>query len=276
LNSFGVVFLGEELTGIAEQLGVSLGKVILLQLTYDISTCCTSMVANSNFKDSPPIHIRTMDWDMSYLKDLTINCEFISKGRVIYKTTTWAGYIGALTGMRPGGFSVSVNFRRTNTGEIWTNVKKAIKSSWPIGFLVRHVLQVAGDFNKAVEWFSDAQLIAPCYLTVGGVANNEGIIITRSHNKTDFTWRLGVDGPCIQTNKDVCTMGDNSNNILYSRERYTKARQTLGSDSKVTTDEGSLWRLLSSGYLCNHETIYGTLMCARYSLNSTRLPDAQK
>jgi penicillin V acylase-like amidase (Ntn superfamily) len=60
---------GEELKAVAEQTGLSVGRLVLLQLAYEASTCCTSIVAPG--VGGIPIHGRTMDWEMEYLKPLS-------------------------------------------------------------------------------------------------------------------------------------------------------------------------------------------------------------
>lgn len=112
---------------------------------------CTSIVVDG--PDGTPIHFRTMDWGdadrttlgggMPELKAITVMIDFQRDGKTVYSATTWAGYVGVLTGMRHGGWSVSVNFRVT---EDWGSLKGFLKnawagvtSSWPVGFLNRYV-----------------------------------------------------------------------------------------------------------------------------------------
>ena len=69
---------------------------------------------------------------------LTIEVDFIRGGNVVSKATTWAGYIGVLTGVRPEGFSVSVNYRRSEemaenpVRALLTNVQRGIARHWPV------------------------------------------------------------------------------------------------------------------------------------------------
>ena len=41
-----------------------------------------------------------MDWEMPELMPLTLEVEFRIKDKPVFVTSTWAGYIGVLTGMR--------------------------------------------------------------------------------------------------------------------------------------------------------------------------------
>jgi len=55
----------------------------------------------------------------------------------LYMATTYAGYIGVLTGTRNGSFSVSGNER--DEGKWWENLLSALEVSWPTFFLTRMV-----------------------------------------------------------------------------------------------------------------------------------------
>jgi hypothetical protein len=44
--------------------------------------------------------------DIPGLRNITVQVDFQRGGRTVYTTTTFAGYIGALSGMRPGAFSI--------------------------------------------------------------------------------------------------------------------------------------------------------------------------
>lgn len=78
-----------------------LGTVVLLQLLYDFSAACTSVVCpgypvegsdgkqdreekeekkgkeeKGKLKQGPPIHGRTMDWELPMLKELAVEIEY--------------------------------------------------------------------------------------------------------------------------------------------------------------------------------------------------------
>eukprot|EP00179_Madagascaria_erythrocladioides_P006642 CAMPEP_0198315184 /NCGR_PEP_ID=MMETSP1450-20131203/5542_1 /TAXON_ID=753684 ORGANISM="Madagascaria erythrocladiodes, Strain CCMP3234" /NCGR_SAMPLE_ID=MMETSP1450 /ASSEMBLY_ACC=CAM_ASM_001115 /LENGTH=251 /DNA_ID=CAMNT_0044018283 /DNA_START=66 /DNA_END=818 /DNA_ORIENTATION=+ len=177
-----VVFYGDELQGIADETGMSLGHLVLVQLLYECATCCTSIVLDGD-ADTPPLLVRTMDWYGDYLRPLTIEVAFQRAKRTVFTATTWAGYVGVLTGMRHNAFGVSVNFRATADGSFWNNIKKALGRAWPNGFLVREVLDDdAATYDAAVAYLADSALIAPCYFTVVGTRAGQGAIITRNIN----------------------------------------------------------------------------------------------
>ena len=76
-----------EVEGIASQTsayGLNKRDVMLLNLGYDFLARCTSCVFEK-LDEVAPFHIRAMDWDIPILRDLTINCTFLSRGKSIMK-----------------------------------------------------------------------------------------------------------------------------------------------------------------------------------------------
>jgi len=49
-----------------------------------------------------------MDWDLELLKDLTIIVDFKYSGQIMFTATTWVGYVGVFTGMKPFGYAVAL------------------------------------------------------------------------------------------------------------------------------------------------------------------------
>lgn len=71
ITRLGLVYYGEELKGFSQDTGIPLGKLVLMQFVYECVACCTSIVC-PNKQTGVPIHIRTMDWELEFLKPLTI------------------------------------------------------------------------------------------------------------------------------------------------------------------------------------------------------------
>jgi beta subunit of N-acylethanolamine-hydrolyzing acid amidase len=186
------VLFNSELKGISKVTGLGVGKLIAMNLVYEASACCTSVVlpslgqqragSDENNEDDDddddgagagegsveppasdggfPIHARTMDWAMDFLRDVTIEVDFQLDGQTIFLATTWPGYVGVFTGMRPGAYSACVNFRLGELcvliflgespvssdspfcslpagGTLLQNAKSAWGRAFPTGFLVR-------------------------------------------------------------------------------------------------------------------------------------------
>ena len=71
VTQLGLVYYGEELKGFARETGIELGRLVLMQFVYECFACCTSIVCRDE-QTKIPVHIRTMDWGLDFLKSLTI------------------------------------------------------------------------------------------------------------------------------------------------------------------------------------------------------------
>ena len=71
ITRLGLVYYGEELKGFSEVTGIPLGRLVLIQFVYECFACCTAIVCQDK-QTNIPMHIRTMDWALDFLKPLTI------------------------------------------------------------------------------------------------------------------------------------------------------------------------------------------------------------
>lgn len=101
----------DEVLGIAEVLDVPLGNLVFLNLFYEMSRFCTSIVAQT--EDNKDLyHARNLDfgqlfvWDIAAqswglteaLKKVSVNINFFKNGKLLFKGSTLAGHVGVLTG----------------------------------------------------------------------------------------------------------------------------------------------------------------------------------
>lgn len=256
-----------EMKAISERSKMDLGRLVLLQHIYEASACCTSIVLQG---PTCPIHIRCMDWGMDVLSPLTIEADFQSRGETVFLATTWAGYLGVFTGMRPGQWSCSLNFRTTETGTFWGNLKSTFKGATPSGFLIRHLLESEPSYDAAVLSLASTPLIAPCYFTVCGTQPGQGTLITRGPKEDLNRWLLSEGGTIVQTNIDHWSF-DEANNIMDSIARRETAFRSFDKPPEPITDEW-LWSLMSASPILNDITIYATLMVPSERRLITALP----
>tara|TARA_B100000795_G_scaffold269339_2_gene258439 strand:+ start:2953 stop:4056 length:1104 start_codon:yes stop_codon:yes gene_type:complete len=279
------VLYADEIRGIAKSTGLSTGKIIQLQLAYEAFAACTSVVVNT---PKGPTHVRTMDWAMPILKKLTIQVDFKQNNKTVFTGTTWAGYIGILTGMRPNSFSVSINYRQTREGNespckaFIRNIYRCITGKWPVGYIVRETLMNAVNYNEALFEFQQAELIAPTYITICGIKKDEGAIITRNRDPRDMVDGNIVtelkDGNLVQANMDHClndkfseesSPTDEWENICESRARHKFVTDVI--NNNTLTEE--ILALLMATEPCYSPalTIYTSLMIPRDSRMETRV-----
>lgn len=81
----------EEIQYMAERMGIPVGKAILFQLVYEMSAMCTSLGSSVN---GEMVHFRSMDWELPFLKDLTMSLEFTKNKKTLFHAVSWVGYVG--------------------------------------------------------------------------------------------------------------------------------------------------------------------------------------
>uniref|UniRef100_A0A8C2E6Q0 Acid ceramidase n=1 Tax=Cyprinus carpio TaxID=7962 RepID=A0A8C2E6Q0_CYPCA len=196
----------EEIKGIAAVSGIPLGEITLFNIFYEVFTVCTSVVAedfNGNI-----YHARNLDfglfmgWDRhnktwtltEKLKPLVVNVNFQRGNKTVFKSTNFAGYVGILTGIRPGEFSLTVNERFSVDGG-YVGILEWIlgwRDGMWMGFLTRKVLENATSYEDAKNQLSQTELLAPAYFILGGNGTGQGCVITRTRINTLDIWELDM------------------------------------------------------------------------------------
>ena len=194
----------EELQGIAKYSGLSFGEVFLVNFIYEILASCTSIVTVD--QNGNVIHGRNLDYPFQpYLSNLTVHYEFYRGGQLLYEGDGDAGFLGIVTGMRPGAFGISIN-ERSKGGALSTIYEIMLRRTFSVPFYIRRVLEKAENFTAAVQLLSSEEFAAPCYLTVSGVAKNEGVVITRDRRGVYNVSQIDFDSQdqwfLVQTNYD--------------------------------------------------------------------------
>jgi len=201
----------QEIQGCAASMGVEYGWLSLVNLGYEVTEACTSIVAQT--VDGKIYHVRNMDfwdgiWLTDHLKNLTMTIEYQKGGKTQFYATSFAGYVGVLSGMKPGAFSISINTRYYPQHGLKNFLYEVIaavmeKNNSLVSFLSREVMTNENDWTSAVNQLSNGALIADVYYTVGGVSANEGAVISRSRLNASDVWVLNASHWYeVQTNYD--------------------------------------------------------------------------
>ena len=257
-----------ELRGLARSTGVTVGRLAVIQLVYEATSACTSVVVDSS-SAGVPVHVRTMDWNMPFdLRPMTVNVEFWERGSFVFAATTWAGFVGIFTGMRADGFSVSVNYRLCG-GSVLRNLGMIPLLAWPVSTFVRHVLTHAASFEEARAMVDRAWLLAPCYIIIAGTSPGEACLFTRRRCGHEHPRTLHEHGAIVQCNTDHWEC-DPLVDILESAERRDTAAEMVGrlgraklgpTDAPARADAlPGLWNFLHTAPIENDITVYATVM----------------
>ncbi|AGD92707.1 acid ceramidase-like protein [Megavirus lba] len=241
----------DEISYISDKMEMDMHEIILLQLIYETTSACTTAVIDVN---NDKFYLRTMDWPFDFLKNVTIGLNIMRDNQLIAKAITWLGYIGLLTVTNiEHDYSIAINYRRTinlDLSAIVKNAHRTISMKWPIGYLVRYIIENNFTFSKAKTYFINTELISPCYITMFD-KNNSSYIITRNCDKS-----INVRSDnLIQTN---CDFNKSEPNILYSVERREYIRKIIekikNTENKISYRK--LIKTISKFPIINNDTIY--------------------
>ena len=193
---------------------------------------------------------------------MTIEVDFIKNNKILFTATTWAGYIGVMTGLAPYKYSVALNYRRSN-GTILTSIKRTLMRKWPAGYLLRYGLENEYSFVEMDKLLTLTELVSPCYLTLCDVDKTCKVLIRdcdKVVEKRESKYKL------IQTNND----NESGINILYSNERRQKVVEILDVMEDNLTYE-DIKKLFDKWPIINEETIYINIMDPSKNLLKTYL-----
>lgn len=214
----------QEIQGCATQIfkgqpEVLYGWMTLLNLGYELSDACTSIVTQSVSGDQI-FHARNLDFGVGWhltatMKNLSAIVDMKKGGKVVATQTAYIGFVGVLSGQKPGGFTITVNTRfQPGKNAITALITEAIDAlrEFPnanlVAFLSRDALMHASNFEEAVKMLSTQDIVADVYYTISGINKNEGAVITRNQTGAVNVMRLGDNAHAhdswflIQTNYD--------------------------------------------------------------------------
>lgn len=230
----------EEISSIASMTKFSENQVLMANLYYDILKFYFGCTAFATYSGGKMWHARNLDWHSNedLLRKHTAIFEFVQNGAVLYKTVGWPGYIGALSGIRPGCFSVTLNAVLSND---------APEIAYPISFLLRDVLEEESNFVSARDRLTNTTIASDCLLLLSGVENDEKVVIERTPKRSAH--RGQSDDFVVVTNDykvlDNSTPGTAQNTLqATSCGRFDSAGRLLSSQEKY--DEKTCMAILKN------------------------------
>lgn len=219
LAAFPPEYAGE-IRGISAAIKMDLPALILYNIAYELEGACTSIVAQD--ATGHPFHARNLDfglflgWDQANrtwqlaekLRPLLFNARFVKGGRTLYNSTAYAGFVGLLTGMKHGGFSITVDTRfDLNLDKGLFQWLSGDHSGHFLAFTTRTVMETIATYDDALTALNDTKMVGPSYIILGGVESGEGAVITREEALSLHLWTIKnnlrhKDFYVLQTNYD--------------------------------------------------------------------------
>lgn len=183
---------GLEIRSIANATGILVEDLFAYNIAYELEGGCTSIVAQDDH--GRLIHGRNLDfglflgedwkrfqWTLTEdLRPLLRNVRFVRQNRTVFKSTVFLGYVGTLTAVKQGGFSVTVNTRYDNSD--WAALRAFLEGKGSGNFLsllLRDVMVGNHSFSEALATMRSAKLLGPAYVILGGTGRGEGAVLER-------------------------------------------------------------------------------------------------
>lgn len=135
------------------------------------------------------------------------NANFMKGGKLLFKGTVTGGSTVSYTIMKPGAFAVSINARYHNDYVGLANsLSRWVMTSYNPASLLTYVGENANNFEEAKDMLMNMPITSPCYFTLSGVEQTDGVIITRSRTQDVDLWYINPDSKSdwaiYQTNYD--------------------------------------------------------------------------
>ncbi|PIC43439.1 hypothetical protein B9Z55_004181 [Caenorhabditis nigoni] len=263
----------DEVLGIAEVLEVPIGNLVFLNIFYEMSRFCTSIVAQT--EDNKDLyHARNLDfgqlfvWDIAAqswgltdaLKKVSVNINFFKNGQLLFKGSTLAGHVGVLTAMKPHHFSLSMNAKVQpdlfNVAR-WYMGAYANTDLQFVMYFERWLFENCMDFQCAREKIAEVKLLTGAYFILGGVNPGEGSVLVRNTTSVQFERKL-FDGDndwfVLQTNYDP------DKDPLFIDNRRDPGNACMKKLGRSNVSMKGIYTVLSSKPTLNKTTVHTVIM----------------
>lgn len=195
-------------------------EVLIANLYYDILKFYFGCTAFAVENGDTTYHCRNLDWhtDNNLLSRHSMIFHFQQNGKTIFKTVGWPGFIGALSGTKPGSFSLTLNAVLS---------KDKAEIAFPVSFLLRDILYKAGSYEEAKQILENTPIASDCLILLSGIHAKERVVIERTPRR--FASRESSDRFIAVTNDYKKLENGSSTNILQETScgRYDRAIELL-------------------------------------------------
>lgn len=211
----------EEIEFIASISDFSSDQVLIANLYYDVLKFYFGCTAFAVYNKGSVIHSRNLDWhtENNLLSQHSKIFNFQRNGETVFKTVGWAGFIGALSGTKPDGFSLTLNAVLSNDSP---------EIAFPVSFLLRDILDSSNSFDDAKQKLEQTSIASDCLILLSGIKSNEMAVIERTPKR--FATRESENGFITVTN-DYKQLENNltGESVLQSTScgRYDRAQELL-------------------------------------------------
>lgn len=181
IESYKQQFISEsyvqEIQSIATISDFSTNEIIVANLYYDLLKLYFGCTAFATWNGNEMLHARNLDWhtEQNILSEYSMIFDYQKAGKTVFKTIGWPGFVGALSGIKPQKFAITLN---------------AVSSSdqpelaLPISFLLRDVLETCESFEEAKTKLENTPIVSDCLLLLSGTKSTEKVVVERTPKRT--------------------------------------------------------------------------------------------
>ena len=211
----------QEIQSIATIADFSENEILVANLYYDILKLYFGCTAFAIWNGAEMFHARNLDWhtDENILSTHSMIFDYQKEGKTVFKTVGWPGFVGALSGIKPQKFGITLNAVLS---------EDQAELALPISFLLRDVLETCNSFEEAKERLENTAIICDCLLLLSGIKSDEKVVIERTPKRTET--RISKEDFIVVTNDyKKLQNGRAAGNILQatSCSRYDTATKLL-------------------------------------------------
>ena len=255
-----------EMRAIATLIGRPEAEVLLSNLYYDAIKHLIGCTAFAIDTPDGPLHARNLDWGTvnAMLSRHTLRVEYSRAGQPHFTVIGWPGYAGALSGMAPNRFSVTLN------AVLSDDPPELVP---PVTFLLRDVLDTARNFDEAVTRLRDSPVTSDSLLLISGVKQGEMVVIERSPKRAAV--RTAVDGFVALSNDyrslpSTGSVGAVAALAETSCRRFERAGELIAERRPTSPDE--CFAVLDDAKVRMDITVQSMVFSASKGLAEVRLP----
>jgi isopenicillin-N N-acyltransferase like protein len=165
-----------------------------------------------------------------------------------FATITWAGFIGAASGMNEQGITVTINAAKS---------KIPTDAATPIALLAREILQYAKNISEAIEIAKKRDIFVSESILIGSANDNKAIIIEKTPSGMDVYEANSNEILCSNHYQGKEFRNDlrNLNNMIGSSSLYRRIRLKQLLDEKEKVDHKKAAQILRNQNGINEKNI---------------------
>jgi predicted choloylglycine hydrolase len=207
-----------EIIETARMNGISVGDLMYGNLIFESSSVAQKEWCSSGavFVDGKMRHLRNLDWDIEGLDKSVICVEYMNCPAGDFRSLTFPGYSGVITGIGAGRFSISLNMLITEGG--------LDLGGAPISHIMRQALEECRSFTEAVKFVSGSRCMAPGLVHIVGLRASESAVIQMGEGRNTIHYVTSITNHSLSESNVDEEYGTDSEKRLRCMERIVTQR----------------------------------------------------